>query len=278
MFIPYIKSFKGILDKLNTANNAVFIFSPYKRLTKNFEGNLVKVQRTSDYTSKWFGYDGNGDLDTVSLLAWVGANDGLVEEVSNQANTSYNSIQTTLNYKPKIVVSGVLQANGVLFDGNNDYLNITKYNDVNIKNSPLSIYTNIKSNVLSQTSYIFSINRDSSTTLQYSLLHTSSPALTFAYNTLQTLVPIAIDINPIKSMVVWSSIATNDISNISDAGTVVGTLNTTLPEYNNMQIACRSAAIDGLTKSTFFNGNIKTIIIFNSDITLNYNDFVNAEI
>ena len=143
MFTCYTGGFKGIFDSLGIADNAKFIFSPYKRLTKNYKGNLVKVKRTSDSAESWFGYDSNGDLDTVSLLAWVGASDGLVMEVANQYNDSYNASQSDTDKMPKIVSGGVLESSGLLFDGIDDYLEITDYSDIQITSSPLSVYVNL---------------------------------------------------------------------------------------------------------------------------------------
>jgi hypothetical protein len=152
--------FEGKLDEIGNANNAVLIFSPYKRLIKSFKGDLVKVKRTSDYESKWFGYLNDGNLDVVSLLNWVGNSDGLVTEVSNQANNGYNIYQNSISSKPKIVVGGIFQTQGLLFDGLNDYMECNSYITANILNPPISIYTEYI-NIVGSNQLTFSKNNGS---------------------------------------------------------------------------------------------------------------------
>ena len=164
----YTDGFYGILDNLHITDNAKFIFSPYKRLTRKFKDELVKVQRSSDFSSKWFGYDNNGDLETNSLLKWVGAgNDGLVEEVANQANTIYNATQSNVSSKPKIVNSGDFQDDGLYFDGTDDNMSCVEYNEINILNPPITIYTD---SYLLNTSNPFAIIKGTDTSnVQYGM-------------------------------------------------------------------------------------------------------------
>lgn len=124
--------FKGILDELEIANNAVFIFSPYKRLVKSYTGMAVQVRRSSDYTYRDFEFDSDGDLKVQEMLDWVGAgNDGLVRIVYNQANPNYNTEQLTTTYEPKIIVNGVFLSDGLLFDGVDDYFTVQHYGSLN---------------------------------------------------------------------------------------------------------------------------------------------------
>lgn len=260
-----VKIFNGILDEIGNAGNAKYIFSPYKRLISSFEGNLVKVQRSSDYTSKWFGYDGNGDLKTSELLTWVGVgNDGLVEEVANQANTDYNAIQSTLSYKPKIVSAGNLESNGILFDGSNDYMNVTKYSDINITNVPISIFVK-NYNLSDNLGYILAMNGDVSIAkVQYGVYNDSTLTYVRFENS-----PTGFDKfnnSEINSIYVNNSanrLMKNESYNASFANY------NPLPELPYFNIGARTN-IDNTVHSLHYDAHIKTIIIFNSDEYNNY--------
>lgn len=60
--------FSGELDKKSVSKKATTIFSPLKRLTNKYRGNLVKVQRNSDNAVKWFGYDFKGYIKYLIIF------------------------------------------------------------------------------------------------------------------------------------------------------------------------------------------------------------------
>jgi len=112
--------FSGELDKKSIAKKATTIFSPLKRLTNKYRGNLVKVLRNSDDAQKWFGCDFKGNIRSIKILIWLNGSNGLVSEVTNQARPNDNFKQTTKANMPLIVSSNTFLNFGLLFDGTND--------------------------------------------------------------------------------------------------------------------------------------------------------------
>lgn len=264
--------FEGALDYLGLEENAVFIFSPYKNILTSYNGNAIKVQRSSDFNSEWFEYKEDGLLDTTGILSFCGANDGLVEEVSNLSNTSYNATQTTLNYKPKIVESGVLNTNGVKFDAVDDFMNVSKYTAINITDHPLSVFVQAYTPSYAN-GYYMTVNTDSGTTLQYGLYNLSS-TLNWKLNT--NTAQVAYQNSTKENMLgVYKDGGTNAQIAKTNNNEGLSTYAATLGEQDFFNIGARSADVSNSTQSVFYNGYIKTIIIFNSNVYDKYQALVN---
>lgn len=256
MFISYSSANnRGILDDLGNVNNAVFIFSPYKRLTKSYIGESIKVQRTSDNEKKWFGFDSSGNLKVQEILNWVGSNDGLVEEVSNQVDTNYNAIQTDITKMPKIVSSGVLESDGLLFDGVNDYMSVANNSDMNILTPKLSIFADVYTDLASQYGFIIS-RYDSYEYLIY------DNTITFRMLNAEKMNFSTLQSQHNKFIVTWDSKATNGLYGKFQTTEKTATFSSDLLES--------TTNIGGRTSSFFYTGNIKTIIVFNSNEYNNY--------
>jgi hypothetical protein len=101
-------AFVGILD---TYTNAKVAFS-LRRLSVNYTGNLITVRRDSDNTPQDIGYDSNNELDTVALLAFVGAGDGFVSVWYDQSGNGSDASQATASSQFKIVNAGVVNLSG----------------------------------------------------------------------------------------------------------------------------------------------------------------------
>lgn len=117
--------FLGLLDEYPNAAAAYSV----RRLSSTYTGSLMEVRRSSDNTTQDIGYDANGDLDTTSLLAFVGGGNGFVRTWYDQSGNGNNAQQTTVSVQPKIVNAGstILVNNKVAFIGDEDYLvNLTK--------------------------------------------------------------------------------------------------------------------------------------------------------
>jgi hypothetical protein len=97
-----------------------------RRLLSAYSGPLVRVRRSSDDTTLDIGYNSDGTLDTVSLLAFTGANNGFVDRWYDQTGGGKHLEQGTLTAQPSIVTAGVVNTldslPAVTFDGTNDYL------------------------------------------------------------------------------------------------------------------------------------------------------------
>jgi hypothetical protein len=93
-----------------------------RKLRNGYTGAAIRVRRSSDNTEQDIGFVGV-DLDTASLLSFVGAGNGFVTTWYDQQG-SFNVTQSTLANQPQIVASGVTILRGgkpaLKFDGSND--------------------------------------------------------------------------------------------------------------------------------------------------------------
>ena len=119
---------------INTSGDAEVAYS-LRRLTTTtiYPANqCIKVRRDSDNTEQDIGFVGDV-LDTASLLAFVGTDEGDNGYVSvwyDQSGNGNNATMSTLVSQPLIVGGGIvtLSSNGkpaVKFDGTNDYLSLS---------------------------------------------------------------------------------------------------------------------------------------------------------
>jgi len=101
--------FVGAMDGL-TANLAG-IWSVMRRLLSAYPGALIRVRRSSDDTELDIYPLADGSLDTVTLLAFVGAGDGFVRIVYGQ-DGGVNLVNTSASEQMLIVSGGVLVVDG----------------------------------------------------------------------------------------------------------------------------------------------------------------------
>lgn len=85
----------------------------------------IRVRRSSDNAETDIGFIGN-DLDTASLLSFVGAGNGFVTTWYDQSGNSLNISRVVLSQQPRIVSLGVVDSKGlkpsISFDGSDDIL------------------------------------------------------------------------------------------------------------------------------------------------------------
>lgn len=82
-----------------------------RKLRTSYNGACMRVRRSNDNAEQDIGFVGN-DLDTASLLSFVGANNGFVTIWYDQMNTA-NASQTSASNQPLIVDNGnLIQQNG----------------------------------------------------------------------------------------------------------------------------------------------------------------------
>ena len=109
---------------LDSYPNAAAAYS-LRKLRTAYAGSAIRVRRSSDNTEQDIGFVDN-ELDTASLLSFVGAGDGFVSTWYDQSGSVNNAIQATASNQPKIVSSGsVISYNSesaLEFNGTNNYL------------------------------------------------------------------------------------------------------------------------------------------------------------
>jgi hypothetical protein len=266
----YSGEFNGLLDELGIAENAVFIFSPYKRIVKSYTGNAVQIRRTSDYTYRDFGFDHNGDLKINEMLAWVGTgNDGLARIVYNQANPNYNAEQLTTSNEPKIISNGVFLSDGLLFDDSNDYMEVSNYSEMEIATQPLSIYSTQK--VTAGTfGVVFSKSDNAFNVCFGNYVNTNTSVGMYLNNGFYGPISITQQDN------VMNVYANNEV--INKSGTDYKTTGYSSDVNSCDRIIVAGRVYSGGPVSNLFGGNIKTIIIFNSNEYNNYENLVTGGI
>lgn len=96
--------FNGLLDLFP---NAAVAYS-LRRLSKNYAGSAIRVRRGSDSAEQDIGFVDN-ELDTATLLSFVGASDGWVTTWYDQSGLGLDATQPTASVQPFIIEGGVLQ-------------------------------------------------------------------------------------------------------------------------------------------------------------------------
>lgn len=92
---------------LDAVTGAVGAYS-MRRLKAAYAGQAIRVRRASDNTEQDIGFVGN-DLNAGALLTFVGAGDGFISKIYNQAGgLPFDLAQTTAILQPRIVLAGAL--------------------------------------------------------------------------------------------------------------------------------------------------------------------------
>jgi hypothetical protein len=112
-----LASFPYLLDLYPNAYAAYSL----RKLRAAYLGSAIRVRRSSDNAEQDIGFV-NNELDTTSLLSFVGAGNGFVRIFYDQSGNSLNFDQTSFTVQPQIVNSGtVITFNGkpaMYADGN----------------------------------------------------------------------------------------------------------------------------------------------------------------
>lgn len=84
-------------------------YSPFK-LCGNYNGSCWQVQRSSDSTTQDIGFTSQNQIDTTSLLSFVGSNNGFTSKIYDQSTFGYHLAPYTAigATAPQVVVSGAL--------------------------------------------------------------------------------------------------------------------------------------------------------------------------
>jgi len=106
-----------------------------RALKSTYYGNIIRLRRSSDNTEKDFGSTISCDLDTASILSWVGSGDAYVRTWYDQSGNGRHMIQATNSSQPQFVKAGALY-----LSNNRPYI---KFNGVeNGAATPLTITAN----------------------------------------------------------------------------------------------------------------------------------------
>ena len=114
---------QNTLDNLGlTSSTPAAVAYSLRQLSSSYLGNAIQVRRSSDDATQDIGFDVNGELDTTTVLAFVGSNDGFVTIWYDQSGNNRDIVKLDINYQPKIVFSGAFKYIGgkvaIDFSGN----------------------------------------------------------------------------------------------------------------------------------------------------------------
>lgn len=169
---------QNIIPLLDTYSGSAAAYS-FMKLRTAYNGNVVRIRRSSDNTSLDIGFNGN-QLDTTSLLSFVGSNDGYVSIWYDQSGNGYNFEQSTLNNQPKLVSGGNLITKNskptILFDGISDFMTIptSTFSMAFLHTSSKSFVSVVGYNRVVNDGFIINNNYGASANVGYSLNTTTT--------------------------------------------------------------------------------------------------------
>ena len=261
-------SFVGLLDLYPNASAAYSL----RKLRADYEGDAIEVRRSVGIPSNQnIGFNSDGELDTVALLAFVGSGDGFVVTWYDQSGGDRNDVvQVEASKQPQIVSNGVV----VTTSGNYavDFTSSAKYlvnETFNNSTAIGSVFTLLKSES-SLGTQIVTDSTDSSAR-QVSGYYGAGPSVFNIFKGIVTRsqTPHNTNLNLLSTFFdVKSDLYLNGVK-------IIDTLNA---GTNNRQGFTLGSGIDGVVP---FNGSIFEVIIFDEQnkssdrvgIETNINDY-----
>jgi hypothetical protein len=120
--------FEGMLNLFPNASLGLSL----DKLDKNYTGFCIKVRRSSDNNELDIGFV-NNQLDTASLLTFVGSGNGFINIWYDQSGNVNNATQTVASRQPRIVNNGEMVTDNakpaILFP--NDLSGNLNFNEIN---------------------------------------------------------------------------------------------------------------------------------------------------
>jgi hypothetical protein len=109
-----LTKFTILANSLTAVSTAAVTAYGLRKLSCTYAGKGINVRRSSDNTTLDIGFTTAGDLDTASLVAFVGTNSGFVTKWYDQSGNTRDASQATAANQPRIVNAGVIdRQNGV---------------------------------------------------------------------------------------------------------------------------------------------------------------------
>lgn len=119
-----VKTGKTIFDQARP----LFTYS-LRKLSTGYKGQAIRVRRSSDNAELDIGFLGR-NLDTNSLLSFVGSGSGFVTTWYNQSGWGGNLIQPEVARQPSMVINGVVNNENGTPAVSFDYINDLMYWDI----------------------------------------------------------------------------------------------------------------------------------------------------
>jgi hypothetical protein len=258
--IANVKQFT--LDKIG--DYGIISYSMWK-LSASYEGNILRARRSSDDEELDIGISGNY-IDQAALEAFTIGTNAFCPKLYAQ-NGGKDAYQTDSTKQPQIVSNGSFLG-GLVFDGTDDWLLIDDDSEHELTDDPISIYAN--ANITFPNSggkYIFCRNDTTFGDIQYSLLLNSNAA-TIVLGGVETA-NFTMTQSENKTLAVWEDETADGVTIKNEGLSGTGQKTGSLTNYTNNSIGARNVSGAGV-RSFFFDGTLRTLIVFNSD---RINDF-----
>lgn len=254
-------------NTLDVVTGAVMAFSLYKLYSAATK--CVRVRRSSDNAEADIGFNGNY-IDIVALNTHLGASDGFVTKWYNQYAGGNDAVQTTSLNQPAISkTTGELFFNNPVYSDGPMQMNVTIYPAIDITASPMSIYANFRPE--GDRGWIMTRPDSASDKLVYGLYYFTSSHLYFGLDeSFYSFAPTYLD----TAYSAWGkSLVTHNGTTVSgnNGGGLLtdAKADTSYVEGDDyMRIGCTVES--GPVNNYYFNGYLKTIIMFNEDKRSNY--------
>ena len=236
-----------------------------RKLRVGYTGSAIRVRRSSDNAEQDIGFSGNGDLNTSSLLSFVGlGNNGFVKTWYDQSGNGIDATQASNSAQPQIVSGGtMITRNGkstMLFDGVNDKLATASALPIN--QIPMTILT-LSYTTLNSNYYFIAGGADFATSNGYQ--YATALLLNDYYSEFKAVVssPQASELYVTKS----ANYAL--LTNIVEGTTQYLYLNGSLGGSKSIALAAAASTIPlniagSSTNGAYFNGEINEVIVYNS--------------
>jgi hypothetical protein len=114
----YLNAQSNVIPPLDAVDRPAAAYG-LRKLTEYYNGEAIRVRRDSDDEEKDIGFDAMGDLNTKSLMDFVGSGNGFVTTWYDQSGNGRHAWQGTQARQPRIVTNGIYQQDGIYF--NNDH-------------------------------------------------------------------------------------------------------------------------------------------------------------
>lgn len=234
--------------------------------------NVVRVRRSSDNAESDFTAT---EITDGTLTTWTGANNGFVVTWYDQSGNANNATQSTAGSQPQIVSSGTVLTKGSLpaitFDGSNDYL----YKNSGVINTTSISTFGVSSGTASASGTLFG-SSDTATSLNGGIVVSIDARTTpnrnmFIRNNSGTLyfADLSTARNDANQRLLTSFIDSSKNMSAFDNGATGGTdtyTGTTLSDA----VVVGAQYVSGFT--SYLNGTIQELILFNTDESANRTD------
>ena len=259
-----VEEFTGLLDTYTGAAAAYSL----RRLAGTYTGAAIRVRRDSDDAEQDIGFDSNGDLDTTALATFCSGTDGFVKVWYDQAGSN-DAEQTTTGSQPKIYDSST----GVVINANS------------LRPSLLFLTSRLISTTLSVNGSLSVFGVGESNSIFRDTIFDSFESTSTAELRIQSPMKYLIgDGNLVPQVDTHYLFSAVQISGVSFTGYYNGNLDlttsTTTAELDGISIGVMRGNPNPLSGTTYMNGYIDEIVIYDSDqssnrtgIETNINDY-----